>query len=281
MTNETEYFLSQDGLKLYYRSWLPENAESVVCIVHGLGEHAGRYLHVGDFLSKNGSAVFALDLRGHGLSQGKRGHAKSYDLLLSDIEELLKTARAEYTELPLFLMGHSMGGNLVANYMIRMNTNDIAGFILSSPWFKLAFEPPKWKLELGRFITGVFPGFTQPNGLIAQQISKDPEVVKAYVEDPQVHNHISAGLFTHITTAGEYAMEHVDEITTEGLIYHGNADKITDWNSTKSFAERCATAEWHELENVYHEPHNDLEKDKVLDLILNWITARATHQSRK
>lgn len=274
MSNETEYFLSQDGLKLYYRYWLPENAESIVCIVHGLGEHGGRYAHVAEYLYNKKTAVFALDLRGHGMSQGKKGHAKSYELLLSDVEELLKTARAEYTDLPLFLMGHSMGGNLVANYMIKMNTNDIAGFILSAPWFRLAFEPPKWKLQIGKFITRIFPGFSQPNSLISRYLSKDDEVVKAYENDPKVHNRITAGLFSYITKAGEYALEHADQIKKPGLIYEGNGDKIVDYKTSHLFAKRCPQSEWHELENVYHEPHNDLEKDEVLRLLLGWITAQ-------
>lgn len=271
MSNETEYFLSQDGLKLYYRSWLPENAERIVCIVHGLGEHSGRYHHVGDYLSKKKTAVYALDLRGHGLSGGKKGHAKNYSLLLGDIEELLKTARAEYTELPMYLMGHSMGGNLVANYMIKMSTNDLSGFILSAPWLKLAFEPPKWKLRLGKMLTSTYPRFSQPNGLILENISKDKEVVKAYVEDPHVHNRISVGLFSQITNASSNAMDHADDIKKKGLIYHGNGDRIIDWKSSKMFAEKCKDAEWHELENVYHEPHNDLEKGQVLELIAKWI----------
>lgn len=274
MTNETEFFLSQDGLKLHYRYWLPKDAENVICIVHGLGEHSGRYVHVGDYLYKKKSAVFALDIRGHGKSGGKKGHTKSYAHLLNDIEELLKTARAEYTDLPLFLMGHSMGGNLVANYLIKMNTNDIAGFILSSPWLKLAFAPPGWKLRLGKVAAKVLPGLRQPNGLIASFLSKDEDVVKAYQEDPNVHSKISAGLFEYITRAGSYALDHADEISTMGLVYHGNADKIIDHKSSELFAARCKHASWHELENVYHEPHNDLENANVLQMIADWIHSK-------
>lgn len=271
MVEETDFFLSQDGLKMHYRRWENTQPEAMLCIVHGLGEHSARYTSMAEHLTSQGIAVFAMDLRGHGLSGGKKGHAKSYEHLLSDIEELLKSARASHTDIPMFLMGHSLGGNMVANYMIRMNTNEIEGFILSSPWLQLAFEPPALEVKVARVVAGILPSFSQANGLNAKHLSKDQQVVEKYLNDPLVHDKISAGMFIQAQQAGSYALEHASEVDKKGLIYHGDQDKITSWKATRSFAESCPHCEWKLLKGVYHEPHNDLEKEEVLALLTTWI----------
>lgn len=269
--SETQYFLSQDGLRLYYRHWDCEQPQKIVCIVHGHGEHSRRYNHVAEALNKADITVFALDLRGHGISEGKRGHAKSYLHLMSDVEEFLKTARAEYTDLPLYLYGHSMGGNLVANYMIRMNTNEISGFILTSPWLKLAFEPPAWKVRLGEIVDKIYPALTQPSELDASQLSKEATVVKAYKEDPLVHDKISARLFRIIVDSGIYALNSAKGIKVQGMVLHGNADNIIDWHSSRIFTAANEKISFTELDGVYHEPHNDTESDQVIGKIRDWI----------
>ncbi|MEQ9307116.1 MAG: alpha/beta hydrolase, partial [Marinoscillum sp.] len=248
--SETQYFLSQDGLRLYYRHWDCEQPQKIVCIVHGHGEHSRRYNHVAEALNKADITVFALDLRGHGISEGKRGHAKSYLHLMSDVEEFLKTARAEYTDLPLYLYGHSMGGNLVANYMIRMNTNEISGFILTSPWLKLAFEPPAWKVRLGEIFDKIYPALTQPSELDASQLSKEATVVKAYKEDPLVHDKISARLFRIIVDSGIYALNSAKGIKVQGMVLHGNADNIIDWHSSRIFTAANEKISFTELDGV-------------------------------
>lgn len=270
MSEETDYFFSQDGLRLSYRMWTPSAPEKILCIIHGLGEHSGRYEHVAAHLNNQNIGVFALDLRGHGLSAGKRGHAKRYDLLLSDVEELLKIARSEFTEIPLFLMGHSLGGNIVASYIQQMNINELEGYILSAPWFGLAFQPPIWKLRVGRLLVKMWPSLTQPNELDTATLSRIPEVVKAYESDPLVHDRISAGLYSAISGAAKRNLEKIDPVKLPGLIYHGNTDRLIDWRQSELYAGQV-NAEWHELKGVYHEPHNDLENEKVLKLISGWL----------
>lgn len=271
LNHETQYFLSQDGLRIYYKHWDCENAVKICCIVHGHGEHSSRYAHIAKALNDAGITVFAMDLRGHGISQGKKGHAKSYELVMSDIEELLKTARAEYTDLPMYLMGHSLGGNLVANYAIRMNTNELSGYILSSPWFQLAFEPPAWKLQLGKWFSKLWPSLTQPSGLNVNHISRDQQEVDKYVSDPLIHDQLSAGFFEAIRSAGNYALDRASQIKLSGLIYHGTGDRIIDWKATELFASKTQASDFHKLEGTYHEPHNDLEKQDTIELLKQWI----------
>ena len=134
-------------------------------MVHGLGEHQGRYQHVIEHLGQH-LAFFTYDQRGHGKSPGKRGHAKSFNHLLNDVESLLKIARREYNSLPIYLYGHSMGGNIVANYLLRRVTNELAGAVLSSAFFHLAFEPPSWKLKLGQIMASLWPRSSTPSTVV-------------------------------------------------------------------------------------------------------------------
>lgn len=271
MSSETEFFLSKDGIRLYYHHWACENTKKVLCIVHGHGEHGGRYEHVARFFNQHDIAVLAMDLRGHGISQGKKGHAKSHETLLDDIEEFLKTARAEYTEIPMVLMGHSMGGNLVANYVLKMNTNELGGFILSSPWLGLAFEPPKWKVDMARIVAGVWPGLTQKTNLNTQHISRDKNEVTKYENDPLIHDIISAALFFNTVKTSEECIQRADEVKLNGLIFHGTGDQITNWKASETYASKNPRFEFKALPDMYHETLNDVDRENVMKMMHGWI----------
>ncbi|MDQ3393384.1 MAG: lysophospholipase, partial [Bacteroidota bacterium] len=137
MNNEHLTLLSRDGLEIHARYWVPEKPNAIICIVHGIGEHSGRYNEMALYMCSRGFTVFANDQRGHGKSGGKRGHSPSYSLLLDDVETLMKWARSQYPDLPLYLYGHSWGGNIVANFILKRKTKEVSGSILSSPWLEL------------------------------------------------------------------------------------------------------------------------------------------------
>jgi len=164
-TFETQW-KSRDGVQFYARGWEPQAStpKGVVCLVHGHGEHVGRYDHVGEALSAAGYALLGFDQRGHGRSAGQRGHIPSYEALLDDIALLLEQAMNRYPALPLFLYGHSMGGNEVINYALRRKPA-LSGVIATCPWLRLAFEPPALKVALGRMMNRIFPAFAQKSGL--------------------------------------------------------------------------------------------------------------------
>ena len=146
MREDHQIINGRDGLELFVHFWKTEDPKGLLCIIPGYSEHGGRFRHVAEFLTAKQITVMAIDSRGHGKSKGLRGHTPSLDHMLDDIEEALKLARSEYNEIPIFLLGQSMGGNLVLNYVLRKPTNELSGFVASSPWLQLAFEPPKWKL---------------------------------------------------------------------------------------------------------------------------------------
>ncbi len=272
MTNTPQFIYGRDGLKLHVHHFESLNPKAVVCIIPGFGEHGGRYEHVASFLVKRDVSVMAMDCRGHGRSDGLRGHAKSLDILLDDVEELLKLCRSTYLDVPIILMGHSMGGNLVLNYVLRKPLGELVGFISSSPWIALGFSPPKWKLALGKLMARYIPKLRQPSGLDVTALSKIEEVGKKYLEDPLVHTVMSAGLFYNVTKGCEYIVDHIEEISIPGLIYHGDADRLISFSKTEEVASKLGDKiTWKPLKGVYHEPHNDEEKEDVLNMIYKFI----------
>lgn len=270
---DSNYILSSDGLKLNCTISDIASPKAVVCLLHGLGEHIGRYDHVVKFLNQNGFVCVAMDWRGHGLSEGKRGHMPSHDYLLDDVEELLKFSRSNFLDLPIFLFGHSFGGCAVLNYVLKKPKSELSGFIASSPWLALAFDPPRWKVKMGELLAGILPKLSLKSELDAGDLSKKMEVGEAYNQDPLVHGHVTARLFREMNKATQYAKDHAAEIALNGLIYHGNADKIIDFEVTKTFASQAGEfVEFHEFEGVYHEPHNDEEQKEVLDLVSTYLS---------
>jgi alpha-beta hydrolase superfamily lysophospholipase len=245
----TEFkFKTFDGLQLFGQSWQSETkSQAVICLVHGMGEHSWRYAHAADALTQAGYVLISFDLRGHGKSEGPRGHTPSYEALMRDIFSLLEVANKQFPQLPSFLYGHSLGGNLVLNYVLHYKPQ-LKGVIVTDPWLRLAFEPPAFKVTLGKVMNKIWPSFSQSSGLDTKALSHDPEVVRAYENDPLVHDHISARMFIGIYQSGQWALEHASEFSLPFLLMHGGADKITSVNASSEFAgkitENCTLKIW-------------------------------------
>ncbi|MEQ6120808.1 lysophospholipase [Reichenbachiella sp. MALMAid0571] len=271
---ETDYFnlTAKDGAELKAIAWSSPDPKAVLCIVHGLGEHSGRYQHVAEFFVENNISVFAFDLRGHGKSEGKRGHTPSHEILLDDVEEILKAARAEYNDLPLFLYGHSFGGNIVANYTLIRNTNELSGAILSSSWLKAQIQPSALEFKVAKIINKIFPSFTQGSRFSSSMLTKDAACNDAYENDPLVHRKMSVRLGLESYDAGRWAIKNASRLKIPTLVWHGSEDEITSSEGSKQFAENAGSSASFKLwEGVKHEPHNDLEKEEVLNYLLEWI----------
>lgn len=272
MKVEEFHWKTVDGLKLYGKYWAPENSiKGVVCLVHGMGEHVNRYEHVGQLLTENGYALIGFDQRGHGRSEGKRGHTPSYEHLLNSVDDLLSKAGEFFPEIPQVLYGHSMGGGLVVNYVLEWQPN-LAGVIVSSPWLKLAFEPPAFEVTLGKMMVKIFPAFTQSTKLDTSAISRDAAEVKKYEDDPLIHDKISAMFFLEAYHNGLEAAKRGNEIHLPMLLYHGTADKLTSHEASTSFAKDVEGDITFKLFNgAYHETHNDLIKDELFELMISWL----------
>jgi alpha-beta hydrolase superfamily lysophospholipase len=262
---------STDGLTLHGRDWVPDDeAQSAICFIHGLGDHSGRYAHLAGYLNQNSHAFLAIDLRGHGRSEGRRGFIPKFENLMDDISLLLSEAERRYPKRPILLYGHSMGGNLVINYAIRRRP-PITGAIASSPLLRMAFEPPLWKTVTGKIMRALWPAMTVSNGLSSKDLSHDSDVVRAYDDDPLVHDRVSVR-FLDIREAGEWALKHAALLPVPILLMHGNADRITDPRASEEFAAAAGeTCTLHIWDGLYHEIHNEPEKEIVFARITEWI----------
>ena len=263
---------SEDGLELFVHA-CPSDAppKAIICLIHGHGEHIERYMHVAHALNEAGYSFIGFDHRGHGQSEGTRGHTPSYEALLDDIDTFLVEVEEDYPDVPRFLYGHSMGGNLVLNYALRRNPK-IAGVISTSPWIKLAFEPPAIQIFLGKTMNKIFPTFIQTSGLETSSLSRDPEVVRAYEEDPLVHDKISARLFVAMYESGLWALENAKDFPLPLLLVHGSADKITSAEASREFAEKAGENVTLKIwDGLYHETHNEPEKEDVFKELIVWL----------
>ncbi len=273
---------SPDGIQFYFQGWQPETApKAVVCLVHGLGEHTGRYAHVAAALNAAGYASFGFDLRGHGKSGGPRGHTPTYDTLMDDIGRLLDEAAARYPGLPRFLYGHSLGGNLVLNYALRRlgtlsaaeRSRRVSGVISTSPGLRVTTPPPTLQVLLAKIMNQLNPSMQMANGLALDGLARDPEVIRAYTGDPLVHNKISVRLALGMLEAGEWALAHAAEFPLPLLLVHGTKDILTSAPASQEFAAkapagRCTLKLW---EGFYHETHNEPEKAEVLAYMIDWL----------
>jgi len=262
---------TKDQLNLFAQCYQVKKPTAVVCLIHGMGEHSGRYAHVAKFFNTHGISMFTMDLRGHGRSEGKRGHMPSYDNMMDDVSLLIQATARKNKEIPIFLYGHSMGGNLVLNYGIR-NGEGISGIIATSPYLHRAFELPVLKIKMATVIKNIIPTITQRTGLDVNYLSKDKKNIENYEKDPLVHDKITPSFFVQIEAAGRYALQHANMLKVPTLLLHGKADKITDYLSSEAFAKdsegKCI---FKLIEGGYHEMHNDEEKNIVLDSALNFI----------
>lgn len=277
MDHREFHFKTRDEVQLYGQCWNAENPKGAVCLVHGLGEHSGRYAHVAEFFNKSNYSLVSFDHRGHGKSGGKRGHTPSYDLLMEDISLLLNKADSLYPQIPKFLYGHSLGGNLVLNYALRKKPG-IAGVISSSPWLKLAFEPPALKVKIAKLVSGLFPSLIQSTNLEAEAISRDIAVVNAYKNDRLVHDKISTTMFLSIHNSGLWALEHANEFSLPLLLFHGTADRLTSYKASEEFSTQVKNNVSFKLwQGFYHEPHNEPEKQEVFSLVREWMEKHFSH----
>ena len=262
------------GLPLHYQAWEPDaKPRAVVALVHGLGEHVGRHAPLGEQLVRAGYALMGFDLRGHGRSGGLRGDAPSYATLLDDIDLLMDWVRTSHPRVPVFIYGHSLGGGLALNYVLRRAAR-VRGVIASSPWLRTVVKLSPLQAFLARTVAPIFPTLRQKWGQPAV-LSRDAEVGPAFERDPLTHGLISARMYLECVREGEWALEHASEFPAPLLLMHGTADRLTSWEASREFARRVGRkATWRKWDGSYHELHNEPEGRYVISVIVNWIKRR-------
>ncbi|AMO23187.1 alpha/beta hydrolase [Ramlibacter solisilvae] len=267
-------FTASDGDNLAMQDWpAPEGlaARGTVLLVHGLGEHAGRYEHVARRLNSWGFAVRGYDQYGHGESGGERGALPDEARLIDDLADVIESTRKRMEpQQPLILLGHSMGG-LVAACLAAIGQVRIDGLVLSSPLFDPGLSA--FQRFLVATLPRVAPTMTVSNGVDPNFISRDPDVVAAYRTDARVHNRVSARLARFIAEAGPMVVEHAPEWTVPTLLMYAGGDRLVDPAGSEAFAQAAPpqVVSTHCFAGHYHEIFNEPDKEPVFSTLRLWL----------
>jgi alpha-beta hydrolase superfamily lysophospholipase len=268
-------FSGHDGLNLFYRRYPAPDERARLVIAHGLGEHCGRYGNVIERLFPMNISIWALDHRGHGKSEGKRGHILNFEQYISDLHLFIEMAAKDLPEnRKMFLLGHSMGGLIALNYALQ-NPEPIDAVIASSPALGMVVEVPAVKNMLAKVMSSLWPGLTLSNELDATKISNDENVVRAYQDDSLVHDRISARWFTEFLAAMEVVNQQADRMKIPTLLQVAADDHLVNAQSSQRFFEKLTVDDktLYVYEGLYHEIYNEVpdQKQKVLADLEEWL----------
>jgi alpha-beta hydrolase superfamily lysophospholipase len=266
-------FRTDDGVRLACRAWLPARPQARVIIVHGLGEHSGRYAAFAAVLAGAGLAAHAFDLRGHGRSPGPRGHAL-LERMVDDVEQFRLHVQREARTAPAAVVGQSMGGLIALRYLQRF-PGTMRAAVAASPWLATALPVPAWKLALAALLSRIGPALPLASGLDPDGLSRDAAAVAAYRADPLVHTRISPRLFSSAAAAMRAVERDADRIGAPLLLLAGGADPIVDTRATRALAGRIdpTRVELHIEEHARHELLHELDRDRTAAQVRDWLVA--------
>ncbi|MEJ6593990.1 lysophospholipase [Parasphingorhabdus sp.] len=261
------------GAKLHLQKWLPDDdPKAIILLVHGYAEHAGRYQYFAEHCVGKDYAVFAIDHWGHGQSDGTPGYVPDFSVFHDGVDELLACAKQDFPELPVMLVGHSMGGLISATYLLSEQSK-FAACVLSGPAIKAAEEPSKFLKAISGFLSRFFPKIgvleLDPNG-----VSRDPQAVADYLADPLVYNgKMSARLAAEMLNNMTKIQENSEQISLPLLLLHGGKDSLAAAEGSM-FLESHISSSVKTLTiypELFHEIFNEPEKDKVLNDMTDWL----------
>lgn len=264
--------LERPDARLFYQCWVPEPLEHVMVVVHGLGEHGGRYGNLVDYFTPKGVGVFAMDHRGHGRSTGIRGHVDAFSQYIEDLAAFVNLVRGDLGRDNVILVGHSLGGLISIAYAQRF-PHTLSHLVVSSPALRPKEDPPKVKEIMGKLLARVYPSLTLGNELDPNHVSRDPEVVRAYVSDPLVHDRVSTRFFVEFLRQAEAVGEAAGGMTLPFLLMQAGADGLVDPKASEAFLARVGSTnkQLKVYDGLYHELFNEPEKEQVFRDMEAWL----------
>ena len=277
MEHASAQFAAADGLLLTRQAWRPEGAPAaVLAVIHGYGEHGGRYRGLAENMAARGYALHVYDLRGHGLSAGRRGHLGRFTDYLDDTAVFLDAVREEQPGRPLYLLGHSLGGLIAAAYVEDRPADAPAGLILSSPFLRLGMPVPPLKLNAARLLSLVAPAVNIGSTLDPAGLSHDQEVVRVYGTDPLNHHVATARWAAEVVAAQSAALSAAGGIRLPLLLLYGDADAVADPDASRELFAGAGSVDKtvHCYEGFYHEIFNETGRDAVFADLAAWLEAR-------
>lgn len=272
---ERGFVNATDGTRLFYERDLHPEARAVVFIIHGWLEHCGRYAEVTERLIRKGFSVIRYDGRGHGQSGGRRGHIMRFDEVLGDLRAIIDAVSPTLdASLPRMAVCHSYGG-LITLHALAHGIGDFSAAVFSSPFFGFAFTPPAIKAMAGKLLSNLVPTLSMPAGLPPEDVSRNPEIVTRYGEDPLVGTKVSARWFTETVSAHERCPGLAAKISVPVLMQQGGGDKVASPQTAKAIFDALGSADktYEEFDGLYHEIWNEVERDDPLTKMEDWLLA--------
>lgn len=269
-------FRGLKGVNLYYQGWLPAGApKATLVVVHGLAEHSGRYANLADYFVPRGYAIFGLDHRGHGRSEGTRCYVDRFSSYLDDLDTFVNIVRNKHAGARIFLVGHSVGGTIATAYAANRQ-DGLAGLILSAPALKAGSSVSRLGMALARVLSGLTPKMGIAS-LEATALSRDKAVVEAYLKDPLVHQgKICARLGGELLNMMEKKLPpQMPRIKLPVLIMHATADRLSNPEGSRLLCDLVGSKDktLRFYEGLYHEIFNEPERGQVLTDMENWLAA--------
>lgn len=268
-----------DGTGLRTLRWEATGTRGRVLLVHGLGDHAARYGELAGVMNDAGLSVYAFDLRGHGRSDGPRGHTPSFERLLGDVDGVRSEVEREHAEregegrVPLFLLGHSLGGLLVIRYL-QERERPCAAAVASAPW--LGTDVPAWKRWLARIADPIWPSLPVSNPIALEELTADTAMQRERSEDPLIHFKVTPRMFRAAEAAQRKALERADRIEVPLLVLLAEADRVVRGSTTRRWAESAGGAvTLRPLPGRRHEPFHDVGRREVAEATAAWLVERA------
>jgi lysophospholipase len=262
---------------LYQRTRELNGARAAMVFIHGFGEHSGRYEHVFERVSREGCASFAVDLRGHGQSSGIRGHVDRFDEYLDDVDRAVELATERWAGLPLFLVGHSMGGLIATRWAQDRSAGRIKGLVLSSPAFGFELKLPRRRRLLAWIATRLKPTLRRDTSIEVPKLSHDPEIVLGAMQDELCQHSATARWYTEMVRAQADALAAAGGLQVPLLMIVAGEDAIVDPIDSRAFFDAVGGADktWHDYPDLYHELFNELGKERVFADLAAWLEGRA------
>ena len=258
------------------QSWNAPDSQGVVVLVHGMGEHHGRYRHVGAYLNSRGWNVITGDLPGWGSAPGKKGHIDTFSQYTDTVRRWTETALERAAGQPVFLLGHSMGGLIVTRFAEEYERKgELTGVILSSPCLKLRLKVPGWKAVLARLLDKTWPSLTMPNGVTPDMLTRDREVQRLYLGDPLIYPKVSVHWFQELQRAMGQAWEERHKLDVPMLVLQAGDDQLIDAEAVARFVSGLpASALFRLFPGMRHEVLNEPEKEEVMKRMADWMDGR-------
>lgn len=262
-----------NGKQLFFQVWRPElGSKAVLVLCHGVCEHSGRYMNLVRPLTRQGIAVWAYDHLGCGSSPGQRGHIDTWEDFSSGLRAFLELVQSKNPELPVFLYGHSLGAQIALDF-IQESPQGLQGVVLSGTPIDPAGVGSPIKILVAKLLSKVRPNYSIDLGIEADQLSHDPNVVHAYRDDPLVQRFVSVRWGTEAMAVQRKTSSHPDRVRLPVLFIHGSEDPLNLVSGVRTFFEQIPHEDKQLLvyEGSLHEPHNDLEHERVARDLIAWL----------